>query len=128
MNLRSERAATLIEFALTLPILLMLMFGMIEFGRILNAQIMVTSAAREGARLAALGVNAGQVEAHVRDSCASLAGDALVIEITNAGGSSGSPVAVRVGYPVEIVVPLMEDILGEEDAFMVEHEVTMRLE
>jgi Flp pilus assembly protein TadG len=38
-----------------LPLLLLLVFGIIDFGRALNAQITLTQAAREGARLDALG-------------------------------------------------------------------------
>jgi Flp pilus assembly protein TadG len=37
-----------------LPVLLLLIFGIVDFGRMLNAQIVVTEAAREGARAAAL--------------------------------------------------------------------------
>jgi Flp pilus assembly protein TadG len=44
-----------VEFALLLPLLLLLVFGIIDFGRAINAQITLTQAAREGARLAALG-------------------------------------------------------------------------
>ena len=51
---RSDRGAVAVEFALLLPVLVLLVFGIIDFGRILNAQITVTQAAREGARLAAL--------------------------------------------------------------------------
>ncbi len=36
------------------PALLLIVFGLIDFGRALNAQISLTGAAREGARLAAL--------------------------------------------------------------------------
>ena len=38
-----------------LPLLLLLVFGIIDFGRAINTQITLTQAAREGARLAALG-------------------------------------------------------------------------
>ena len=51
---RSDRGAVAVEFALLLPVLVLLVFGLIDFGRVLNAQITVTQAAREGARLAAL--------------------------------------------------------------------------
>ena len=51
---RSDRGAVAVEFALLLPVLVLLVFGIIDFGRVLNAQITVTQAAREGARLAAL--------------------------------------------------------------------------
>jgi Flp pilus assembly protein TadG len=50
-----DRGAAAVEFALLLPVLLLLVFGIIDFGRALNAQITLTQAAREGARLDALG-------------------------------------------------------------------------
>src|SRR6266699_2915884 len=49
-----DRGAVAVEFALLLPMLLLLLFGIIDFGRALNAQITLTQAAREGARLASL--------------------------------------------------------------------------
>jgi Flp pilus assembly protein TadG len=52
---RDDRGAAAVELALVLPLLLLLVFGIIDFGRALNAQIEITSAAREGARWAALG-------------------------------------------------------------------------
>ncbi len=52
---KSEKGAAAIEFALILPVLIVLIFGMIEFGRAYNAYLAVTHAAREGARLAAVG-------------------------------------------------------------------------
>ena len=53
---KSEKGQSLVEFALVLPILLMLVLGVLEFGWMLNAKVTVNSAAREGARTrAALG-------------------------------------------------------------------------
>jgi Flp pilus assembly protein TadG len=43
-----------VEFALVLPILMMFLFGIIEFGRGYNARIELTAAVREGVRTAAL--------------------------------------------------------------------------
>ncbi len=50
-----DRGSVAVEFALLLPVLLLLIFGIIDFGRAINAQITLTQAAREGARLASLG-------------------------------------------------------------------------
>ncbi len=50
-----DRGAAAVETAIVLPLLLLLVFGLIDFGRMLNAQITVTEAAHEGARAAALG-------------------------------------------------------------------------
>jgi Flp pilus assembly protein TadG len=56
-----DRGAVAVEFALLLPVLLLLLFGIVDFGRLLNAQIVITQAAREGSRLQALGVPAATV-------------------------------------------------------------------
>ena len=50
-----DRGSAAVELALVLPLLLLLLFGVIDFGRMLNTQITLTEAAREGARAAALG-------------------------------------------------------------------------
>jgi hypothetical protein len=49
-----DRGAAAVEAALVLPILLLIVFGIIDFGRMLNAQITLNEAAREGARAVAL--------------------------------------------------------------------------
>ena len=51
---RSEEGAQLVEFALVLPLLLLLMLGIAEFGFMFQRYEVVTNAAREGARLAVL--------------------------------------------------------------------------
>jgi len=50
-----DRGSAAVELAILLPLLLLLVFGVIDFGRMLNTQITLTEAAREGARAAALG-------------------------------------------------------------------------
>lgn len=49
-----DSGAAAVEFALVLPLLLLILFGIIDFGRMLNAQITINEAAREGARAMAL--------------------------------------------------------------------------
>jgi Flp pilus assembly protein TadG len=51
---RNDRGATALEFAIVAPLLLILIIGMLEFGLMYQAQLAVTHAAREGARLAAV--------------------------------------------------------------------------
>ena len=46
----NENGASVVEFAVVLPLLLLLLFGIIEFGIILFDQAMLTNASREGAR------------------------------------------------------------------------------
>jgi hypothetical protein len=54
---RRDRGAAAVEAALILPVLLLIVFGIIDFGRMLNTQIALTEGAREGARAVALGVD-----------------------------------------------------------------------
>lgn len=61
---RSERGAELIEFALILPLLLAMLAGIVDFGRMFQRMEVATNAAREGARLASL---PGYSEADVRN-------------------------------------------------------------
>jgi TadE-like protein len=49
-----DRGAGVVEFALIMPLLLMLVFGVIQFGTLFNRQQGMHAAAREGARVAAL--------------------------------------------------------------------------
>ena len=57
---RSEDAQGLIEFALVLPpLLLILVFGLLEIGTVLSVAMTMSSATREGARVASAMVNGG---------------------------------------------------------------------
>ena len=64
---RADEAAQLVEFALVLPMLLLVMLGIAEFGFIFQRYEVVTNAAREGARMAVLpGYTTADVTARVR--------------------------------------------------------------
>jgi hypothetical protein len=52
-----DRGSNAVEFAIILPILIMLIMGIIQFGVAYNNYIALTHAAREGARLAAVGLH-----------------------------------------------------------------------
>jgi Flp pilus assembly protein TadG len=51
---KKERGAVAVEMAIVLPLLILILVGIIEFGRVLNVQVSLTQAAREGARYAAI--------------------------------------------------------------------------
>jgi Flp pilus assembly protein TadG len=50
MHLKRENGAAAVEFAILLPVLMMILFGIIEFGLVLYSQEVITNASREGAR------------------------------------------------------------------------------
>ncbi|HEX6235571.1 MAG TPA: TadE family protein [Acidimicrobiales bacterium] len=91
---REERGAVLVEFALILPVLLMLLVGIIEFGRAYNTTVSMQSAAREGARELALRRSAAEVEQAVRDAAPSVEIDAVAQDPCPATGDGEAEVFV----------------------------------
>ena len=69
-RLRDRRGQSMVEFALVLPILLLVVFGATEFGRAWMTMNIITAAAREGARLAVVtGPDIDAVNARVTEVC-----------------------------------------------------------
>ncbi|MCW2787440.1 MAG: pilus assembly protein [Marmoricola sp.] len=70
--LRDERGAAAVEFALIVPILVMLVFGIVDFGWAINRDTMVNNAAREGAREGSLDPDQTAIATTVRNSLSSI--------------------------------------------------------
>jgi Flp pilus assembly protein TadG len=71
-GLRTERGATAVEFALIVPLLIVLVLGIAEFGRAFQVQGTLSAAASEGVRLMALQNDAAAARAAVRNAASSL--------------------------------------------------------
>lgn len=63
-----DRGAAAVEMALVLPLLLFIIFGLIDMSRAYNGQVQLSQAAREGARLAALGYSASDITTRVQQA------------------------------------------------------------
>jgi Flp pilus assembly protein TadG len=101
----ADSGAVAVEFALVLPILLLVVFGIIDFGRMLNAQISLTQAAREGARWAALGQSG--VPARVTAAAPGLTPGptTTVLSSCPANAAIGAYAEVRASYTFSFVTP-----------------------
>ena len=106
-----EKGQNLVEFAMVVPIFLILVFAIVDFGMGFHAWITVTNAAREGARIGAVGADAATIEARVVDTASSLAEDDLSITVVNAQGTPGEAVSIDVQYDYELITPLA-NVLG----------------
>lgn len=62
---RGTHGASAVEFALVLPVLVLFLFGIIQFGLAFNRSQGMHAAAREGARLASIGADLDDVESMV---------------------------------------------------------------
>lgn len=67
-DFKSERGTAAMEFALLLPVFLMLVLGIVYFGIGFNTKINLTAGVREGARKVALGGSGAEGKAKVRES------------------------------------------------------------
>ncbi len=95
---QKERGAVAVEMAVLLPLLLLILIGTMEFGRVFNVQNSLTQAAREGARNAAIHYSDGtmDVDGAVTSAAPSLNGLALAIDDNAASCAPGSNVRVTV--------------------------------
>ena len=98
-----DRGAAAVELALLLPVLLLLVFGLIDLGRALNAQITLTQAAREGARLAAL--SQANVVSRAQAAATGLSGVTVTVTACPSGGATADA-TVQVSYPFTFITPL----------------------
>jgi Flp pilus assembly protein TadG len=126
--IREKKGQALIEFAFVIPILLLLLFGIVEFSRIFGAELVVTYSAREGARTGAVGGTDEVIRSQVQNAAVNLdpAGLVIVINPIETERTRGQQLSVEVSYPVTIVVPLISIITG--DTVMVGSTCVMRIE
>lgn len=103
----ARRGAAVVELAFTAPILFLLVFGMIDVGRAVMVQNLLTNAARDGARAAALdGANASEIEESIVEylAASSVPGATVTISpnpLTSA--TWGDPVTCTVQIPFNSV-------------------------
>ena len=99
---KKRRGAAVVEFAVVAPIFLLFVFGLIEYGRMVMVQQVLTNASREGARVAVLeGSTDADVVTAVVSYCAAsritITEDDVSIPQDPATAGNGDPVAVTVG-------------------------------
>ncbi len=118
MRQRTERGQNLVEFALTLPVLLVILVAVIDLGRCCYSYIAITNASREGARYLsrhpwpeALPSAVGVVSGYAADSGVTLtASDCLVTGIPATPGSyapDGQNIIVTVRYDFPTIIGSM---------------------
>lgn len=92
-----DRGAEMVEFAIVLPVLLLLVLGIIEFGFLLHEQATLAGAAREGARDMAIHNNANQAET------VTVAAAQPLVDLTTAGANVAvSPAVCEPGVNVTV--------------------------
>ncbi|MBS3900500.1 MAG: pilus assembly protein [Dethiobacter sp.] len=122
-----QKGQALVEFALVLPLILLLLLGIVELGRVSNAYLVVIHAARHGARHAAVGATNAEIISSVNQASLPLNPGKLIISILpEQGRLAGSDVRVVVSYPLRLITPLAGNLLN--NPVIVRGEITMRIE
>jgi Flp pilus assembly protein TadG len=102
---RNEKGQAMVEFALVLPLLALLVFGIIQFALLFNNRVALTDAVRAGARQAAVSREkpnpVGAAEARVRSAADHLDQAKLSVSVSSSW-VQGEDVTVSASYPYEI--------------------------
>jgi Flp pilus assembly protein TadG len=113
---RREDGQAYVEFAFVLPVLLLIVMGIIQFGMVFKDYIALTDATRVGARQASVSLSIADpnqrlplIEAKMRDAAGTLDTDQMTIEVSPwdtvnnvEGWAAGGDVTVRASYPLKI--------------------------
>ena len=100
---KNRRGAAVVEFAIVAPVFFLLVFGMIEYGRLVMVQQILTNASREGARRAVLdGATTAEVTTAVTTylTNARISGSSVAVSPNPPNTAAfGAPVTVTVSVP-----------------------------
>lgn len=143
-GLKKSSGASAVEFAIILPLLVLLVFGIIELSFVLYDQAMITNASREGARVGIVYSIPAVTDAEITSVVNNYLGTHLVtfggkqspssnpvtgatVIVMRTGYSTGSDLRVRVGYTYNFLV-LPQFIPGFGRGINIAAETVMRME
>ncbi|MDY7088132.1 MAG: TadE family protein [Actinomycetota bacterium] len=92
------------EFAIVLPLMLLLVFGVIDFGRALQQQTLLSAAVREGARTAALNGSPATIQARVRGMAGTNA--TVTSTLCTSSSTTTADATVTASQPFTAVTPI----------------------
>ncbi|MHA7141366.1 TadE/TadG family type IV pilus assembly protein [Arthrobacter sp. Sr33] len=110
-RLRSESGAAAVEFALVVPMLLVILLGIVEFGRVFNAQIQVTSAAREAVRVMAIQKDADVAVSTAISSAPGLNPILDPAQVFVTPCTTSSDTTVTITYTIDLLAGLFADAI-----------------
>ena len=134
MRKLNERGAVAAEFALLLPLLLIILFGIMEFGMIMYGREIVTNAAREGARAGIVQGppkrTGGEIIAIATNYLTGTGVNPGDVTFTSAGEGLANPntLTVTATYSYSFLVPVIPVLVGIPNPLIIPLQVVMRHE
>lgn len=132
-KLYEKKGQSLVEFALILPILILLVCVILDFGWLIGNKLLATYGCREGARYGAVRVTSSNFEddvtSKVYDAMPEFTHEGLDITVTKTNPSSprDGDVVVDVDYSFKLLTPFAVVFFGGQD-YTAQTECTMKAE
>ncbi|HEX6988797.1 MAG TPA: TadE/TadG family type IV pilus assembly protein [Bacillota bacterium] len=110
----AEAGQALVELSIALPVLLLLLLGVMEFGFMFSSYLGLLHGAREGVRAAALGADDQEVRQRIESAAIQLDPSRLTIQVQPAASQrkAGSTVTVLLTYRYEPLLPGIDGLLS----------------
>jgi Flp pilus assembly protein TadG len=126
-----RRGAATVEFAIVAPLLFLLVLGMVEFGRMMMVQQILTNGAREGARKAVLpgatdATTFATIDTYMGN--AGIQGHTRQVSPDPGAAAAGTPINVTVSVPYKDITWLHVEALGWLENATLTSSVEMRKE
>ncbi len=102
----TDAGQALVEFSLILPLMLLLLFALVDFGRGFYTWLVLTNAAREGARVGATQQPLDAIQTRITDASSGLEMSRMTMTIGNVQGPRGQPITVDLTYDFVFVTPI----------------------
>jgi Flp pilus assembly protein TadG len=106
-----ERGQSLVETAVVAPLLVLLILGILDLGRIVFINTMLSSAAQDGARAGLVTSNFSAIESSVRNRLSGVDKDGVVIRIDRTEAYT----EVEIVYRFTPITPLITTVIGGDE-------------
>lgn len=116
--LKSTRGQSMVEMAIMLPLLLLIFFGIIEFGIMLGSYVLIHDLARDGVRAGVVGASDLAIRTQIKDNAVLLdknkldEEDAIVIDPDEVDRKVGDSLTVRINYDYDVITPIISKVVG----------------
>ena len=112
--MRKARGQALVEFSLVLPVIIVLILGIFDFGRAVFAYNAVSNAAREGMRVGIVNQNDAAIAAEAMAASTGMDPGSLNVTFTPCSGTPalGCMAKVKVTYDWRAITPIIGNVVG----------------
>lgn len=108
--IKEQKGQSLVEFALLLPLLLLLICGVVDIGRLMFAFVSLNMTAQEAVRLGGLGKGDTEIADYARNHVRIGDASTMIVNITPER-KQGENVTVTLTYSLPLITPLMTQII-----------------